>query len=324
MKTAVRIGLLSNGRSRRNRRSLADIGRIADASPNLAHIVLDGVSGLEDALAEFARREVGVLAVNGGDGTVQAVLTVLLGPRSPFPQPPALAVVPGGTTNMTAADVGLRGGRARGLARLLAAMSAGGEGLVATERHVVGVDRGDGGPVQYGMFFGTAGICRAIDYCRRAVHPLKVDSGVASALTLAGLLARLPFRRGEGGGVLAGDRIGVALDGGGETAADRFLLLVTTLDRLVLRSRPFWGGGTGGLRYTSVAWPPRGLLLRAPCVMYGGATRRLPAGTYDSRRAERIALTMDCAYTLDGEMFDPLPGVPLLLQDGGRVAFVRT
>src|SRR3546814_13599004 len=104
------------------------------------------------------------------------------------------------------------------------------------------------------MFFGTAGICRAIEYCRRAVHPLNVGTGVASALTLAGLLARLPFS-GGGNAVLSGDRIAATFDGGAIETADHFLLLVTTLERLVLRSRPFWGSGSGDLRYNSVRWP---------------------------------------------------------------------
>src|SRR3546814_8172198 len=75
---------------------------------------------------------------------------------------PLVAVLPGGTTNMTSADIGLRGGRTRGLARLIAAAADGSAARVITERHVVGVDRGVGEPIQYGMFFGTAGICRAI------------------------------------------------------------------------------------------------------------------------------------------------------------------
>lgn len=318
----MKIGLISNGRSRRNRRTLARVSEIAGAAPDVEHAVLDGVEGLEEALAGFAARGVEIVAVNGGDGTVQAALTVLLGPATPFARLPLLALLPGGTTNMTAADVGLRGGRERGLARLIAA-AAGAARPATVERHVVGVDRGVGEPVQFGMFFGTAGICRAIEYCRQAVHPLKVNSGLASALTLAGLFRRLLFQRGGSDAVLSGDRIAVALDGQDPQAAEHFLLLVTTLDRLVLRSRPFWGTGSGGLRYTSVRWPPRGLLTRVPRVMYGGAPRRLPPETYESRCADRISLTMDCPYTLDGETFRPAPGIPLTLHDGGRVSFVR-
>src|SRR3546814_16923221 len=90
---------------------------------------------------------------------------------------------------MTSADIGLRGGRIRGLARLIAPAADGSAARVIAERHVVGLGRGVGQPITYGMFCGTAGICRAIEYCRHAVHPLKVGTGGASAMTIDGLTA---------------------------------------------------------------------------------------------------------------------------------------
>ena len=50
----MKIGLISNGRSRRNRRTLARVSEIAGAAPDVEHAVLDGVEGLEEALAGFA------------------------------------------------------------------------------------------------------------------------------------------------------------------------------------------------------------------------------------------------------------------------------
>ena len=50
----------------------------------------------------------GVLAINGGDGTVAAILGALLESK-PFVTPPLIALLPGGTANMSAGDVGLRG-----------------------------------------------------------------------------------------------------------------------------------------------------------------------------------------------------------------------
>src|SRR3546814_1330268 len=89
-------------------------------------------------LDSFAADGVDVVAVAGGDGTVQAVLTALYG-RRPFRRPPLLAVLPRGTTNMTAADIGLprRGDKDTlgSLARLLAAAPAELEAAVRSEEH---------------------------------------------------------------------------------------------------------------------------------------------------------------------------------------------
>src|SRR3546814_8975692 len=120
----------------------------------------------------------------------------------------------------------------------------------------------------------------------------------------AGVLGgwRLGRRRGAGqGGIFYGDRVGMTFDDGRTETLEALLVLATTLERLVLGSRPFWGGGGGHLRFTAVAYPPQGLLRHARRVLYGGEDRALPAG-YLSRASDRIALAMDCPFTLDGEI----------------------
>src|SRR5690606_22986147 len=143
------------------------------------------------------------------------VLTTLFGAR-PFRQVPLLAVVPRGMTNMIAADVGLarRGVRdALGaLARLVAASPASLAAAVEWRPILRAENILDREP-QYGMFFGGAGIPRAIDACRSKVHPLNIKSDSAAAVTLVGLLGSWLFRRNKGGErVFYGDRVTVTLD----------------------------------------------------------------------------------------------------------------
>ena len=63
---------------------------------------------VEAALSEFAGRGVDTIAISGGDGTVSAVLNTIFA-RNPFPRRPFLAVLRGGTANMTARDIGMPG-----------------------------------------------------------------------------------------------------------------------------------------------------------------------------------------------------------------------
>ena len=70
------------------------------------------------ALREMAERGVDTVAISGGDGTVNAVLNTVFG-RSPFPRLPLLAVLRGGTANMTARDIGMQGRQDRALRALL-------------------------------------------------------------------------------------------------------------------------------------------------------------------------------------------------------------
>jgi diacylglycerol kinase (ATP) len=321
----ARIGVITNPGSQRNKRGLDEVTQLVSGASTARHAVLERVGDIPGILSGFAAAEVDVVAVAAGDGTVQAVLTELHG-RRPFAQMPLLAVVPRGMTNMIAGDVGLsRGPRGAlgALARLLTSERAEVAAQVQVRR-ILRVENALHREPQYGMFFGGAGICRAIDACLTRVHPYKLEHDVAVAATLVGLLGGWLLGRGKGAddGIFYGDRLTVTLDDGSPETLDALIILATTLDRLILRSRPFWGGDGAPLRFTSIAYPPRGLLRYARRILYGGEQRHLPPG-YRSRASHRVALAMDCPFTLDGEMFQPTPGREIVLTAADDASFVR-
>ncbi len=308
------IGMVSNRASQRNRRGMSDLRGLLATRPDVHHAELDGIDGLRAALTDFATRKVELVVVNGGDGTVQAVITSLLNDGM-FDNPPTLAVLPGGMTNMIAHDIGAPRRAATALRRLLS-----GHRPARECRRVIRLQRDGAAPV-YGMFFGTAAIVRGIEYCRRAVHPLKLESSAAAGAALAGLLARRLWRRGGEDRVYRGDVIAVGIDGQAPEAGTYLIVLATTLNRLVMRTRPFWGAGAGGLRYTALRHPPARMWRRLPALLYGGERRRLPPDDYVSRNADDIRLDMACPYTLDGELFEATPGQPVRLSSGPVLHF---
>jgi diacylglycerol kinase family enzyme len=317
----TRLGVLSNPGSRRNRRGLGELRDLLDAAPNARHVVLETIGQVPEILAGFARDGVEVVAVAGGDGTVQAVLTEYYGRRS-LPEVPKLAVVPRGTANMIAADAGLRRRGLEGLKRIL---SASAEELEAAclPRRILRVDNVLNAGPQCGMFFGGAGICRAIEAYRSKVHPMRLESDTAAAVTLAGLLGRWLLGRPRADDrIFYGDPVTLRVDGGAPVESSSLIILATTLERLILGSRPFWGGGTGALRFTEIAYPPERLLRYARRVLYGGENRHLPESSYRSWSAQRVEVQMDCRFTLDGEFFEPTPGLPLVLTAADEARFV--
>ncbi|MGF1640373.1 MAG: diacylglycerol kinase family protein [Rhodospirillales bacterium] len=318
---AIRLGLISNIRSQQNRRGTAAIdAAIADA-PEVVHARLAGVDGLPQALQDFARDGVGLIVTNGGDGTVQAVLTELLSAR-PFSPLPPLAVLPRGMTNMTAADVGPRGGAVRSLRGLVDLARGGALAHRLIRRHVLKVEHAAGYPAQYGMFFGTAGIVRGIEVCRTRVHARGLESDWATGVTLAGMLLGWLVSGGRGE-TFRGETIAVSIDAAAAEPRRLFLLLATTLDRLILGSRPFWNQDGGPVRFTAIADPPRHLVRFARRILYGPPRRGLPGDTYQSQAAKRIALEMACPFTLDGQMFEPEHGRPVIVSAEDEVDFVR-
>ncbi|MEO3429350.1 diacylglycerol kinase family protein [Pelagibius sp. CAU 1746] len=324
-----RIGVITNPGSQRNKAGLGELRELLDGASNVEHAVLDKITDIPEILRGFARQEVGVVAVAGGDGTVQAALTELYGQR-PFESDPLLVVVPRGMTNMIAADVGLKRRGLAGLRRLLAA-DAEILARACLSRRILRLENALNLPPQYGMFFGGAGITRAIDACRSKVHPYNIKSDSAAAVTLAGLLGSWLLRGGgngrEGGSIFYGDRIAMTFDDAPTQTLESLLILATTLDKLILGSRPFWDGGGdepgGHLRFTAIAYPPKGMLRYALRILYGGPQRKLPPETYLSRSPRRVALAMDCPFTLDGEIFEPAPGKEIVLSAADEARFVR-
>jgi hypothetical protein len=154
------------------------------------------------------------------------------------------------------------------------------------------------------------------------VHTVKLKSTTAAAATLAYMLGRYFFGRGTADPLLRGDDMTVQFDGGPGEKVTQFLALVTTLDRLMLKSRPYWGREAGRLRYMGITYPPRRLGRSAYRVLYGPPDRRLP-DEYVSHNADSVAFEMNCPFTLDGELFDPEPGTPVNLSGAGRLRFVQ-
>jgi diacylglycerol kinase (ATP) len=316
----VKVGLLSNPRSERNRHGLDDVHAAGPGRADVLHEQLREGREIVEILRGFARREVGLLVVNGGDGTVQKVLTSLF-EEQPFESVPPVAILPRGMANMTAGDVGLAGRTPGALRRLLDCAGAGDLGRYLVERRVLRVENAQGVPPQRGMCFGAAGICDVIRWVCDRVHPLGLKGEWAHGSALAVLLLRLLLGRLPDG-LLQGQELSVALEDGPAVRSKHFLVLATTLERLVLGSRPFWNEGDGAIRYTSIAHPPAGLIWRAKRLLYGPDRSRLPDG-YFSRGVSRVELVLESPFMIDGELFEPDAERPLVLTAADRVRLVR-
>lgn len=318
-----RLGLISNPLSGGNRRSgLAAVRRLLTRHPGIPHLEVRTAAEVSAALQALARAGVNLVAVNSGDGTVQAVLTALFVER-PFPALPLLALLAGGTTNMTAQELGLPGSVAGGLERLNRWAAAGEGDAALLSRPVMRVDHSSHPGPLYGMFLGAAGIYNGIRFFHARVRPMGLRGDPAHLLIIARFLAGL-LRRD--------DKLVAPLHA--EITTDRThippeayrMLLVTTLDRLIVGARPFGNGNGGGpLRLAALGVRPRRLLTTLPAVVRGRSSRwATRANGYVNLSAREVRLSMDGGFAIDGELFqaDPQQG-PLLIRDGGRVEFVR-
>jgi hypothetical protein len=317
-----RVGVVTNPGSRRNRTRLGGIRSVLERYPETLHAEAVAIGDLEGILCEFARREVDLVVVNGGDGTVHATLTELCNGAA-YRELPAIAVLATGMTNLIALDVGLAGRPEAALARLLDQVGSGAE-LTKLRRPLLSLSTGGNRPPLHGMFFGTAAFHQAVRMARNEVHPTGARGSLAFAMSLALAIWRSLVGRGDRQGpMFQGQDMTVELDGVRQSNERYFLVLATTLRRLIFGLMPFWGDGAGQIRYTSIAFPPVRLARALLPVLRGRPRPWMAERGYLSRAVDAIAIATRDPLVIDGEFVQPEPGVPVLLRSEREAVFVR-
>lgn len=319
----MRIGILSNLQAGGDGVRVARVLDHLSKYPDIVHVETEHSNVAPDAVRELAEAGIGILVVNGGDGTLQRSLTEVLCATSPFADPPLVAPLRSGRTCMSALDIGSARDPVEALDRVVFLAANGRAESAVVDRAVLHVSLEPDGIDHYGTFFGGGVIYRAILLAHRLFPKEKGQGVLGSGLVTAGLLTRAAF--GKDGHILDADPMDVTLDGTQLAEHEFQLLMATTLRRLFLRMRPFWGKGPGGLHFTGLAAGA----LRHPWavahILAGRAPQRADVDPrYTSRNVDEIRLRMDCGATLDGELFEPLAGRSARLLADRRVRFVST
>src|SRR4028118_1535847 len=104
-----RIALLSNPKSTANLAQLPRIRAYCSEHPDIFHYEVEKAHQVGRALRTIARVRPKMLVINGGDGPVQAALTELHNGGHFGANPPPVAVLPSGKTNLIALDLGAQG-----------------------------------------------------------------------------------------------------------------------------------------------------------------------------------------------------------------------
>lgn len=319
----IRCGVINNPLSFRNTRGalLAAIRDLVRARPSTPYHEVHRPEDIVAATHALVDGGCELLAINGGDGTVQAVLTGLFGRGTPESLP-LLAVMPGGTTNMVAADIGTAQQTVPALQRVLGGAQAGRVRGTAIWRPVMRAAITPEAEPIYSMFFGTGAIYHGIKFCRQYVARVGLRGEIGPGLALAVFLAKIAF--GHGGSMVPPLHLSGRLDGRPLQTGAYLGMLVSTVSRQFLGLRPFWGREPAPLQYTAVSYWPEHLWRAVPAVLRGRPNRFVrPEYGYTSHNAWDLELHLDCGFTLDGELFTPRPGTAVTLHGGATAAFLR-
>lgn len=320
---SIRIGMLNNPLSGGNRNGLQKIrDAAATVRPEILQREVQTPSDVAATLADFARQEVNILVVNGGDGTVQAALTAIFH-KKPFESMPALAVLrSAGTTSMIAGDVGLNGSRESALQRLFSWAHTKEANATVMQRPVLRVEVPSEKEPVYGMFFGAAAIYQASHYCHQKIHARGVRGEKAAGAALARFLMAVLLKDRK---VISAVPITTRVDQNPAEQHKYLLVLITTLQRLFLGLHPYWGSEPKPLHYTAVRASPRHFLRSLPSLMRGRQSRYItPDNGYISHNIDEVQLTLNSGFNLDGELYTPDSRLgPVVVAHGGHASFLQ-
>ncbi len=325
-KVRPRIALLSNPKSTGNLAQLPRIREFCAEHPDIFHYEVEHASQIGEAMRVIAQVRPCVLAINGGDGTVQATLTELYnGGHFGDCPPPPVAVLPSGKTNLIAFDLGARGDPVETLEQLIAlarsdlAPHTVARELIALRSGAAGVE---GRPV-IGMFLGGAGLADTMLYCRDKIYPLGLPNGMAHVITAFALLAKLFLK--VSASFLPPDLqpLKVSVSERGELISGRFsLLAVTTLEKLLL-SNNVGLQRRGALKLLAVEERPSSVLRVVAAIIAGNLGKFTFRGVH-FEEADEITIEGESSHViLDGETFRAERGRPINLRPAQPLSFVK-
>ena len=315
-----RLGVLSNPLSGGNKKGMGPVYEALADQPHTHHLEIRNLSDASSALAELAQREVEVVAVNGGDGTIQAVLTALFHFK-PFANLPLLAILRAGTDSAIARDVGIRGSRDQGLRKLLKWSLTGEAKCVLLSRSIMRVETSFTDQPYYGMIFGAAGIYQGIQFCHQNIYSMGLRGELAPTLTMARFLFGVIRGRSE---YLTPVPLEISLDKIPLPSQDYLMVLVCTLERLYLGLHPYWGPELGHLHFTAIRSRPKHLLRALPSLARGRRGRYVRSQNgYFSHNVDEVRLKLNSGFTLDGELYAPESQAgDVVVNYGGQASFL--
>jgi hypothetical protein len=282
--------------------------------------LLEKFEELPSHLDSLAAAGVDTLYISSGDGTVQAIQTEIA-ERKPFRAPPRIGLLNHGTTNMTAADVGLR---IRKPAEQAAFVVANKVTEIAERATVRSVNPRDGRP-RHGMFLGAGAVHQATLFTQRTVHGAGLKGDWAPFATLATATAKALFTRPDASDATRIDRPHrMTVTAGGRIVAqgEQLMMLATTLEKLILGTRPFWGGKNGPLRTSIFPYPLPSVVRWLLPLMYGGEERSVPKGAV-SFSGDGFEIETASAFVMDGEFFEAPAGQAMRVEAGPVFSYVR-
>ncbi len=294
-------GLISNPLSFYNQRRPEPVLRkILKDYPEVHKYPAQNRSEIRAAVAALRDIDARLVIANGGDGTVQGVITEVWR-QWPEKKLPLLAVMPGGRTNVISQDLNSKL-RPREILRGILMNYCSGNEQQRKTRSLLRIDINKRQP-ELGFLISAAGLAGGIEQCwsfRNRHRKWGMFGGLGTAAWVIGGLLGTP----AGTPLLESRLAKIVADGEPIPGDYQQIVMVTTNQRMPLLINPFWQqreNSQGEIKITVVSHETRGLWWRSIPLAFGWR-KLLPeqAGFY-SRSVNHIQMQLDQSFHLDGE-----------------------
>ena len=187
---------------------------------------------VQDALATKAQH----IVIEGGDGTVQGILTEFLR-HEKARNLPIFTIVPGGNTNQVARNIGLSATTTDAVAKALSENNAINSAPLLRIKDKTGRK-------YYGFLFSSGALPQVTDYTKDKLH----DRGIGGSMAVIGGI--LKGATGTSGITTPTKiKLNINADGIEKLRGPHLGTIVTTLPGLMLKLDPFWGEGARPLMW---------------------------------------------------------------------------
>lgn len=238
-----------------------------------------------------AKNAVPHIFIEGGDGTVQSVLTAFMRRKDQFTSMPVFSLVPGGMTNQVAKNIGLKSASRSLVETFMAAPKT-----PKKRVPLLSVSSSDHDPFS-GFLFSTGAVPMITEYTKNQIH----NKGIGGSLAVAaGMFRGISGKRED---VMHPTKIRVRLNDL-DLNEDHLGTLVTTLPGLILGLDPFWGKEGGPLRVTYGAGDTKRLYKHVAAIWAGRKSKDRSADGLRSWNTHKLEYEYSGPVVLDGEPLD--------------------
>lgn len=301
----AKVGCLLNPMGGQVRKRTLAIRQALQAIPGILLCEASDASGFKTAINQLIRAKIDLLVIVAGDGTTHAIFGHLFTSLAPK-QWPLIMIVPGGTTNMTPLDLGVRGKPEKIIRQLHHYLLEPTVPKLA-QRPVLRIEQTGTSPI-YGMFFAAGLVARGVKFSRSSVKQIGITGSIFTFLIMLRSLV----------GIITGMILGrqqkewmpvkmTMTEANGRIRQGTYLFaLVSALDCLLLNIRPYWGKESEPLHVTWVDQQCKRLWRSLWPLLSGGGKVLQEKDGYYSHNTSALTVHMNDEYIVDGELYQSI------------------